>query len=88
MGLLLDYIDYKKSLADCCHRHSGSEDGPQMCCGELLQRWTQQLHVSELHRTGIIWADVKPDNVLIDEDHNVWLVEFGGATIRAGWMKM
>lgn len=32
----------------------------------------------ELHRQGIVWGDVKPDNVLIDKNLDAWVVDFGG----------
>ncbi|KEZ43305.1 hypothetical protein SAPIO_CDS4749 [Scedosporium apiospermum] len=34
--------------------------------------------VAELHKNDIIWGDAKPENVLIDEDDNAWVIDFGG----------
>jgi serine/threonine protein kinase len=46
----------------------------------LRQKWVAQIDntVNELHRHGIIWGDVKPDNIVIDEHDDAWLIDFGG----------
>lgn len=46
-----------------------------------------QIHaaVSGLHDAGIIWGDVKAENVLIDQDSNAWVTDFGGGYTK-GWV--
>lgn len=41
--------------------------------------------VHGLHNAGIIWGDVKPDNIMIDEKNNPWIVDFGGG-YNSGWV--
>jgi serine/threonine protein kinase len=36
--------------------------------------------LGQVHRRGLIHKDVKPANVLVDRDHNVWLTGFGIAS--------
>jgi serine/threonine protein kinase len=47
---------------------------------ELHGQWEEQLiaTVQELHGHGIVWGDVHPMNVVIDEDMNAWAIDFGG----------
>jgi hypothetical protein len=47
---------------------------------ELHKKWEQQITsiVQELHAHGIVWGDVHPMNVLIDEEMNAWAIDFGG----------
>ncbi|RAH67342.1 uncharacterized protein BO66DRAFT_458265 [Aspergillus aculeatinus CBS 121060] len=51
------------------------------------RKWFDQLHemVSSLHQGGCIWGDVKPDNVLIDHNRDVWLVDFENG-LTPGWV--
>ena len=37
-----------------------------------------------LHRSGISHCDLKPDNIMLDKNSQVWLVDFGWAAINAG----
>ncbi|SCV40020.1 uncharacterized protein FFB14_07369 [Fusarium fujikuroi] len=78
-GLLLTYID-------CGHK--------TLCCAadprtarELKQTWTQQVNdtLQQLHAAGIIWGDANPDNVLVDQKNNAWLIDFGGGYTN-GWV--
>ncbi|KAF5971648.1 cocaine esterase [Fusarium bulbicola] len=54
---------------------------------ELRERWAQQVSdtVRQLHAAGIVWGDAKPDNVLVDQENNAWLIDFGGGYTN-GWV--
>ncbi|PGH12999.1 hypothetical protein AJ80_06483 [Polytolypa hystricis UAMH7299] len=41
--------------------------------------------VDELHQHGIVWRDVKADNVLVDMKGNLWIIDFG-ASYTHGWV--
>jgi tRNA A-37 threonylcarbamoyl transferase component Bud32 len=53
----------------------------------LRKRWyndvAQMLNL--LHSAGIVWGDFKPENMLVDDDNNVWLIDFGGG-MTDGWV--
>ncbi|PYI28857.1 hypothetical protein BP00DRAFT_480222 [Aspergillus indologenus CBS 114.80] len=53
------------------------------------RKWSDQLHeaVYSLHLGGCIWGDVKPDNVLIDHNRDVWLVDFENG-LTPGWVPL
>ena len=46
----------------------------------LKEKWAAQIEhtVAELHKNDIIWRDAKPDNVIIDNNNDAWLIDFGG----------
>lgn len=48
----------------------------------LNLKWAEQIKHSlgQLHKLGILWRDVRTDNVLIDENNDAVLLDFGGAT--------
>lgn len=50
-------------------------------------RWARQIKVTLkwLHECGIIWGDVKAQNVLIDKEDNAWIIDFGGS-YTTGWV--
>ena len=72
LGFLMELIDSKGSLGF----PELSEDSPR----EVREKWMAQVEetVQQLHSNGIFWGDVKPNNVLIDEDGNAWVIDFGG----------
>jgi serine/threonine protein kinase len=72
LGILMECISNQGTLAD----HIGTG----RITRSLRQEWKRQIlnTVLALHRHGIIWGDVKPDNVLIDGTQNTWLIDFGG----------
>ncbi|KAH0840628.1 hypothetical protein FOPE_05937 [Fonsecaea pedrosoi] len=72
LGVLMECIYHQGTLADYI--------GTGRITRSLRQTWDSQIlnTVLALHRHGIIWGDVKPDNVLVDNMENMWLVDFGG----------
>ncbi|KAF5555234.1 kinase-like domain-containing protein [Fusarium napiforme] len=78
LGALLTYID-NRGCPLSTKIAPGQPGNPQ--------RWMDQIEtaVSGLHGAGIIWGDVKAENVLIDQDNNTWVTDFGGGYTR-GWI--
>ncbi|KAI1037610.1 hypothetical protein LB503_009448 [Fusarium chuoi] len=78
-GLLLTYID-------CGHRTLRCAAKPGMS-RELKQTWAQQVNdtLQQLHIADLIWVDAKPDNVLVDQKNDAWLIDFGGGYTN-GWV--
>lgn len=54
---------------------------------ERREKWANQMiqTAEQIHKIGVIWGDAKAANILIDEDDNAWLVDFGGSW-TAGWV--
>ena len=71
IGLLFEYLDDKGTL-----------DGIYAAAAPLALRegWYKSVAdtIAALHAAGIIWGDVKADNVLIDQDDHAWVIDFGG----------
>ncbi|KAK2765472.1 hypothetical protein FQN54_008326 [Arachnomyces sp. PD_36] len=72
LGFLMEVIQFKSTLHDLIS-HQKTEQHQR-------EKWMGQIEdtVSQLHENGIVWGDVKPDNVLIDEEDNAWVVDYGG----------
>lgn len=51
------------------------------------EKWASQIRqtVELLHQHGLIWGGGKPDSIIIDEQDNAWLIDFGGGYTR-GWI--
>jgi tRNA A-37 threonylcarbamoyl transferase component Bud32 len=47
---------------------------------DLHRRWHEQVRTSVqlLHSHDLVWGDVNPCNVAIDEDFDAWVIDFGG----------
>lgn len=69
MWFLLEYID-------------GGTLAARMESADMATRmkWISQIEatVRQLHRVGIVWGDVKPDNVMLKTDGDAVVVDFGG----------
>ncbi|KAI1453511.1 hypothetical protein F4805DRAFT_443141 [Annulohypoxylon moriforme] len=80
LGILLTYID----CGDCPLSCRVDPDYPP---ASVRQRWASQLDtaLAELHKSGVVWGDVKAENVLVDQDDNAWITDFGGGYTR-GWV--
>lgn len=51
------------------------------------QKWASQIYdtVKQLHEIGVVWGDGKASNIIIDEEENAWLIDFGGGWTE-GWV--
>lgn len=79
IGLLLSWIDCQYTTLECALRADTPVD--------LRRKWADQLTASLdlLHLAGVIWGDVKPANVLVDKNDDIWMIDFGGGYTR-GWV--
>lgn len=77
-GLLLTYIEHRESLS-----FVDIHETPLA----LRQKWISQIQqtIKALHAEGIVWGDAKPDNILVDENDDLWFVDFGGS-FTPGWI--
>lgn len=47
---------------------------------EFHKKWEEQVYamVRELHAHNLVWGDVNPTNIMIDEAMDAWIIDFGG----------
>ncbi|KAH7245329.1 hypothetical protein BKA59DRAFT_475681 [Fusarium tricinctum] len=55
---------------------------------EKKKKWTLQIRetIVSLHKHGLVWGDGKPSNIIIDEQDDAWLIDFGGGFTQ-GWVE-
>jgi serine/threonine protein kinase len=68
-AMLLEYVPAAKSLREI----------PRITQVEF-ERWQRQVEgaLAYLHSKGIVWGDAKPDNILVRENRDLVLIDFGG----------
>lgn len=79
LGLLLSFINCGYRTLECAVGHGTS--AVRLIWGEQVSST-----LARLHEVGIVWGDAKAANVLVDEDNNAWIIDFGGGYTR-GWVK-
>ncbi|UPK93263.1 hypothetical protein LCI18_004198 [Fusarium solani-melongenae] len=47
---------------------------------QLKKKWSDQIHktVDKLHELDVFWGDGKSSNVVVDQENNIWLIDFAG----------
>ncbi|OPB41342.1 hypothetical protein A0O28_0080600 [Trichoderma guizhouense] len=79
-GLLLTYIDCDHMTLRCAVQPETPE--------HLRNRWATQVGdtLARLHDAGVVWGDAKPENVLVDQQDDAWIIDFGGGYTE-GWVE-
>lgn len=79
-GLLLTYLDCDHMTLRCAVK----PETPT----KLRTRWAAQIGdtLAQLHNAGIVWGDAKPDNILVDQHDDAWIIDFGGGYTE-GWVE-
>lgn len=78
MGFLLSNIDVPKPLTKLLKKSV-----PRAKRAEWATRSEQ--YVKTLHENDIIWGDAKADNFIVDENDDLWIIDFGGSYTE-GWV--
>lgn len=78
MGFLLSHIENPTPLTKML-KSSVSE--------EKREKWSKKSreYVEMLHKHNIIWGDAKADNFMVDNNDDLWIIDFGGSYTE-GWI--
>ncbi|XP_003214457.4 ribosomal protein S6 kinase alpha-5 [Anolis carolinensis] len=71
LHLILDYINGGELFTHLSQREKFTEDEVRIYIGEIV------LALEHLHKLGIIYRDIKLENILLDSDGHVVLTDFG-----------
>ena len=71
--IIMDYVEGETLLTRLQKNGRMSPDE----CFRLLRPLTESL--SKAHQRGLIHRDIKPDNIMIDEQGEIWLLDMGAA---------
>jgi serine/threonine protein kinase len=88
IGILLGYIPHKyHNLRALLAGIKAGTISPDEGTESLRTRWAAQIQVTlrGLHDLGILWRDIKTDNVLINDDGDAVVLDFGGGN-TIGWV--
>ncbi|KAL4958082.1 hypothetical protein BDW69DRAFT_126932 [Aspergillus filifer] len=78
-GIVTKWIDHEASLY-----HTSVKN-----VSETTRRnWLGQIQgtLDLMHLKGLVWGSAKAENVLIDNDQNAWVIDFGGEYTE-GWVE-
>ncbi|XP_053304774.1 ribosomal protein S6 kinase alpha-5-like [Spea bombifrons] len=71
LHLILDYVSGGELFTHLFQRDNFSEDAVRFYSGEII------LALEHLHKLGIVYRDIKLENILLDSDGHVVLTDFG-----------
>ncbi|CAG9949749.1 unnamed protein product [Clonostachys rosea f. rosea IK726] len=84
IGMLLSYIKPKRRGILGTLQYVAYEEQSR----KHFRRWVNDLNniLGGVHKAGCVWGDAKPENVLVDDEDNVRLIDFGGG-YTDGWVE-
>jgi hypothetical protein len=88
IGILLGYIPHKHhNLRVLLASVEAGTATPSEATACLRRKWATQIRgtLKSLHNLGILWRDIKIDNVLINDDGDAVVLDFGGGNTM-GWV--
>jgi len=81
VGILLSYIPHKHhSLRRLLDGIKGDSIPETEATAEMKKKWASQITqtLTQLNELGILWCNIKTDNVLVDNNGDAILLDFGG----------
>jgi tRNA A-37 threonylcarbamoyl transferase component Bud32 len=84
-GLLMTLVPASSDLSDL---NCSGDSAPRLQATTAeRQQWFDEIFAAfdGFHRYGFAYGDVKPANILIDDDRQAWLIDFEGG-VTQGWV--